>query len=291
MTTLNQNILFSTGVNLVESAFVSGGPTSRGYPLVYAQNQKMWQFARFSSLVSADTWEMYEWRSDQNIQLVGAMKHSCSPSAKWRVRIGASVATILSSPVYDSGWVRMSPVYSGYGSLAWGEFDWAGAIDGSYTGLLNSQALIALSEEVAGKVLRIDYDDATENTEGYVQKALVWASPIYQPSINVEYGVQVAPIEKTRSNMSESGVRTYAKSYMRRTLGFSVELPIRELMYKLASPYVLAKGSSSPIVCILQPLDLESYFLQAVYGNLVMEPIAHSNFAYMRTSINIDERV
>lgn len=288
---INQNILLA-GQNYVDDAVITGGATESGYPLSYLQTMEMWQFMRFASVVSANTYLVLEFSETKILQLFAALKHSLSPVGKWRIRVGTTQSDVTGAPLYDSGWVKITPSFSGYGALPWGEWNWGEVLPAEYSNILNRNGWHIAPDPVYGKVVRIDFDDALENEFGYLQMARLWLGSIYQPSVNVPYGAKIIPIEKTKVREAESGVRFYGTRYLRRALSMSFDLPIKELLYYIFGPLYAVNGRAGEVVAILQPLDPETFLFEAVYGNLRdMPEVTHISWDRLGSDLFIDERV
>lgn len=287
--TTNANLLMSRE-NHALSSEVYGGSTVEGHPLLNSKSPELWTFTKFSSSDPSNTYVGYLWQEAKQFQLIGAIKHNLSPVGKWRVRIADSLAE-LSSPSYDSGWVKAAVPFSGYGTLPWGEWDWGEVLSEGYS-VFNRNAWMVLPEVVSGRVVQIDFDDPLENANEHVEFAYAWLGDGYQPSLNAQYGARVILTDKVRMTETEAGARQYGTRYVRRGLALSFELPSNELQLNLFGKTMAAGGKAKPLVLLLRPLEPQSFMFEAVYGNLrdVTEAV-HSSWNQMTTELAIAEAV
>jgi hypothetical protein len=200
----------------------------------------------------------------------------------------------VDAPVFDSAAMAIFPPISGYGVLPWGEFSWGGSIEEYVKNTpigYNRHSLWPYTNAVIGRYVRIDISDPTNNNQPTITRW--WNSYGYQPSMNVSYGAKLIPIDKTESKESRSGVRHYGRIVKRKSISMTFEiLPIKELLFNIFGPIHLRTGKKGEVLCILQPLDPETWFFESCFGNLPdLDPSEHSYFNRMGTSLTIDEAI
>ena len=281
---IKDSVLFS-GVNYVNSCRVSGSTTTQGFPVANALTENLYEFVK---LIGPNSYIEFDLGTSKSMQLLGILKHSFGLSATWRIRLGTTAVNTISSPIYDSGVIDMANPFGSFGGLAWGEFDWGNVMPQEYSGLLNFHSFHLLNEPVQASFIRFDFSD----TEGVHQFARPWFGTIYQPSFNALYGSAIRPIDTTKERKHESGRRTYGTRRQRRVMELNFELPEAEIFANIYGPLFSISGKKGEIVCILQPLNPETWVFESVYGNIIdVASIVKAFWKYGTTQIAIDERV
>ena len=281
---IRDSVLFS-GVNYVNLTKVTGSGTAQGFPVTNARTENLYEFVKLTGPTSFIEFDL---NASKSIQIIGILKHSFGLSATWRIRLGTNAANTVSAPIYDSGVIDMANPFGTFGTLPWGEFDWGNVMPQEYSGLLNFHSFHLLAAPVQASYVRIDFSD----TEGVHQFARAWMGTIYQPSYNALYGSSIKPIDTTKERQHESGRRTYGTRRQRRSMELNFELPETELFYNMYGPLFSINGKKGEIVCLLQPLNPETWVFESIYGNITDIPsITKTFWLYGTTQITIDERV
>jgi hypothetical protein len=281
---IRDSVLFS-GVNYVGLAKLTSSTTAQGFPVANAKTDNLYEFVKFTGTTSYIEFDL---GTIKTLQLFGVLKHSFGASATWRIRLGTTAANTVAAPIYDSGVIDMANPLGTFGSLPWGDFDWGNVVPQEYNGLLNFHSFHLLDEPVQASYVRFDFSD----TEGVQQFARAWMGTIYQPSKNALYGSSIKPIDTTKERQHESGRRTYGTRRQRRSMELNFELPESEIFYNIYGPLFSINGKKGEIVCLLQPLNPETWVFESVYGNITdVSSIVKSFWLYGTTQIILDERV
>lgn len=281
---IRDSVLFS-GVNYVNSTRVVGSASVQGFPVPNVRTENLYEFVRLTGTSSYIEFDLGAYKT---LQLLGVLKHSFGLSATWRIRLGTDAANTVSAPIYDSGMIDMANLFGTFGTLPWGEFDWGNVMPQEYSGLLNFHSFHLLDEPVQASYIRFDFSDS----EGVHQFARAWMGTIYQPSLNALYGSAIKIIDTTKEKQHESGRRTYGTRRQRRMMELNFELPEDEIFSNIYGPLFSINGKKGEIVCILKPLNPETWVFELVYGNITdISSITKSFWLYGTTQIPIDERV
>lgn len=259
------------------------------------QEPETWKFGRWDDR-SQQHYVVFKLSSLRQLRVFSMIKHNLSNGALWRIRVANAQADLVNAPTYDSGWIELNPGFSGYGALAWGEFQW-----GQYNFFAQETGFQRASghttpDPVLGSWVRYDFDDTNSGAvEDFIQIARLWASSAYQPSFNVNYGAQIVPLDETKERRSESGVRHYSsRKVRRRSMILPLSgLPVREMLYNLMGPFVLGIGKEEELIAILQPDDRSTMPFQIVYGGLAenLPAFTHEYYDGMSATLEIEERI
>jgi len=221
--------------------------------------------------------------------LIALIKHNINYTGKWRVQLNFDIADPVGQE-YDSGWLTVIPPQPGFGVLTWGQFLWGGAIPEYNLGKYNRHAYLPLPNTVVIRYITVTID-APSNTAP-VKFYRLWASIGYQPSVNVQYGAEIVPIDETKVQKMSAGNRIYGDAVQRRQVnaGFDM-LPRTEMLYNIVGALYLASGVKSPVICMLEPADPANYYVEAVYGNLTqIDKAVYSSWLMFSTTFAVEEQ-
>ena len=123
--------------------------------------------------------------------------------------------------------------------------------------------------EAAAEYMRLDFTDAA-NPDGFIEIGAVFAAPIFQPSVNMNYDWVAGIDDLTRSSESESGHRARQPRPKRRTLevtlGFLTETEMLDAAHAL-----MMLGSEQHVVALPAPNEAtgKMNFQVGIFGRLV----------------------
>lgn len=261
-----------------------------GYPLSNVLLPDLWRPVVFQQTVSNLKFTV-DLQASKPIGLVALLKHTLDSTAKWRVYLNQDYDSDPLGQEYDSGWLTAVPPYPGYGSLNWGQFLWGGVAPEAQSKLYNRHSYHPLPDTVIARYVTIELSSPANSD--LVRLFRLWASDVYQPSVNVDYGASVEIIDDTKVVQSASGVRQYGNRVQRRRInaGFDM-LPRSEMLYYIISGIYMGSGISQNIIALLEPSDPSNYLSEAVYGNLVdIDKTSYSSWLQWDTSFSIEEAV
>ena len=294
---LNHNILLAANdlikaaTTLTPGLFLGGDYTSASY-----KSPKMWLFSRFIGTDPAATYTVEDLGATKEIRLFAVLKHNMGTLGRWRVRAANSEAALTTAPVYDSGWMDAHPYNASFGSDDWGVFDW-GTQDVFQAEGMNRNSYHPAPDVVNARYLRYDFDDSAEiywRPDNYLQIGRLWASNAYQPSLNMQYGAEIAVEDSTDEVESRNNVRHYSplKVKVRRLMASFNDLPKTELLRNVFGPLFMQNGKSGELIAILSPMDPEHFVYEAIYGNLTgTEPAKYTFHNRMTSTLSIKESV
>lgn len=279
MATLNQNILLA-GVNLLDTATITNPSAFNvNFPAANLQDPRMWLFSRFTSVVAANTYVVFDLGSPQIMQLFAVLKHNMSESGTWRIRTATSVPNLTAAPNYDSGSLLLVAYPEGSGEG------------------INNHAFHPTTEAIIARYVRIDFSDqagAEARVDNWLQFARMWAGPIYQPSLNMVYGAEAFIDDATDVTESENMVLHFSPLIVRqrRLVAQFNDLPTAELLNSIFGNFIIKRGRTKDMIAILQPLSDYTYPYEAVYGRLAeIDGAKHTYPGRMSTGLHVRESV
>lgn len=294
---LSDNILLAAGNNVDSATIVEPSLFSSSFPGSNMMSDQMWTFAQFATSTAGTHYFELKFEKPVTTRLVAMLKHNAHHLAEWRIRFADTQGNLTVAPLYDSGYVPMTTTTAGMGTLDWGAFDWGDLFPEELISDYNHNTYHALPDDVNALYMRIDIDNTaaySKDTTAVVKFARMWASPAYQPTVNVGYGAEVIPIDETGFKKAQSGVRHYdTLKVKRRAVRVTFEmLPRQELMRNIFGPFMALGGRSEEVIAMLQPTKPETLVFEVVYGTLGdLNSASHVYWEQMGTTLNIEEQV
>lgn len=272
MAALNGNMLFA-GANRVDAATVTAGTANASFPasnLKLPELSRPWRSTNVTAPgagrdTGATTWLECDFGKTYLVQCVALLQHNLSQGAKWRVRL-SNDATWAAADVYDSGLVNAWPAMQGFGTGEWGDFTWGGVVALEDLPLYSMHAFALLPNSVSVRYLRLELSDAG-NSKGFLQAARLLASPIWQPTINMDLDWSVGWEDPSVESRALGGVVTFDKRPSYRVAAFSLShMPEAEAAANVLDYLDRRKGRTGDLLWIPQPLKPDSYVHEAIYG-------------------------
>lgn len=248
--------------NYVESGTVRAGSEVAERPVSNLQSPNggsLWQTsATTSSWFEVDAGSTVTWRA------LGLFRTNLTTSATVRWMLGSTAG---GSDVYDSGAVSAG-VEAGFG-----------------------QTVKVLASDTSARYLRCEIADTT-NSDGNLQVGLAYAGPVWQPSVNYQYGATDAPYREDGNTVTRTkGGQEFI------TLGWQqrcADIPYRYLQQAEAHQQILdldlvvRLGGNALMIP-----DPDSAYLQraAIYGRLFGGKAPSSVFLRNDWTFTIKERL
>lgn len=239
-----QNVLFCYP-NFVDLATLSGGSWLGALPLTNLQDQRNAKKARSTDDAAASTLVNVDLGSDKFVRAVGIISHNLSLAATIRVRLGNDSG--FSSSNFDSGVVDFNAVIYPPGvlipgdpgesddKLAQSEYDLGYPLD--HYVIFNSN----------GQFLRIEIVDTT-NPDTYVEFGRLWVAFGWQPSINMEQGLQIGWQTSSKSTETDGGVTFHNPRKRRRMVNFALPKATEDEALVRSFELNRRQGSGDPIL-------------------------------------------
>jgi len=247
--------------------------------------------ATFNRAASRNPVYDFAFTENVSIGIVGLIKTNLSAYANWRVLLYSD--STKSNLVYDSGVIPCFTVFSGIGSLPWGEFSWGAgftSFDTEEPRVKNS--FHSMSGNFTGRHLEIRVFDLDSDLEPFIQQARVWIGKASNIEEGALYGSSTFSRDKVISKEMESGARIYSNSKIVRGLRLDLELSKSELLKGLLGSIYLSLGRKADIVAYLEPDSPEYQQFQCIFGNLEdLQEIEQPYWRRIRTTLTILEKV
>lgn len=191
--------------NRVIGAAVSGGSWLSALPAANAATRELAEVARSTNANTSSTKLLFDLGAARTLRAFALVNHNLSSAATWLVKLGTT-----------SGG---SDVYSGSATNAWqlGSFDATvtalGVDDGQYR-RSDYAAILVLATSYSARYLSVEISDSG-NAAGYVQVGMVFASGLWVPAMNPEYGTPLHGHDDLSSRAQAESGAEYATARRR----------------------------------------------------------------------------
>ena len=240
--------------NLADEASLSGGSWLAGLPLANLQDGQRSKITRSSDDALASTIINADFTTSRVMRVISVLSHNLSVEALIRVRFGDDVT--FAADNFDSGWVdAYAPIYPS-GVLSFGEPGfWDGKIPQSELDLgYPFDYHIIDTTGLAGRYLRIEFDD-TANVDTYVEIGRLVVSLGYQPTINMQTGLEIGWQTSTSRTETDGGVTFHNERARRRFMNFTIPQNTEDESLVRAFEIQRRQGTHDPFVFVYDPSD------------------------------------
>jgi len=188
----------------VSATTLSGGSWEAALPLANLQDERLSKVARSTNDALASTIVNVDFTNQKFLYVFALPKHNLTIAALIRVRM--SNASDMSSPTYDTGWVKAYPrIYPSEMPLWDDPGTWDGYLaQDDYDRGLTFGWTHVLTTPTNGRYLRLEIND-TANPAGYVDLGRLITASGYIPVINFETGAQLGWQTSSTSVESDGG--------------------------------------------------------------------------------------
>ncbi len=207
--------------NYTDLGTLSGGTYTAGLPLNNAKNRIFAKKARTTNLTAANTLFNLALARVRPVGCVAIAAHNFSATSTVRIRVYAEIAQ--TTLLYDSGVISVWPaVYDSSSELEW-EYNnfWEGTLDetdrAAFTPLFTHIFEIQIAESI-----KVEIFDST-NTAGYVEFGRIFVSDVFQPAINMIYGVEFGYENATEIESALDTTEYFDRKRQKRTATFQFD--------------------------------------------------------------------
>jgi len=174
--------------NYVDESVLSGGQWVTQLPLSHLQDARTAVVAKSTSLAPASTQFWMTLPKRRRLHALCLYAHNLSPTATLRVRVYRDTAG--NDEIYDTGDVKAWPVTYGLDDLIWGEPNfWNRQLSEDDRESYTPRTVALFDERLIGSSVHVQINDP-DNSEGYVTLGRALLCDIWQPELNVSYGIQ-----------------------------------------------------------------------------------------------------
>ncbi|PHY20820.1 hypothetical protein [Caulobacter sp. BP25] len=150
----------------------------------------------------------------RGIDLIGILFHTLSLKAKIRVTI-AGAGGSLSTPVYQSGWIRVHPRRYRSLSLPWNAANlWCGQALLADVDVFRRHRFLSLDAPLSASAVQIEIDDR-DNAAGFYDIGNLYLSRTWKPVLNFDRGRRLGQVRRSKIEEAPSG-RRFAEERMSR---------------------------------------------------------------------------
>jgi hypothetical protein len=273
---LNDHILIAA-INRVDeaaAAFTAGSEvaTLPATQLRRRELSRVWRTADVTAPDQTDgvvdrtagrTWLEVDLGAGYTLGIVSLIGNNISQSGYWRVRLSNDAD--FDTLAWDSGPLRAWAPVVGYGVLPWGVWSWGDVIGATEASFYTVDSHALLDVQVTARYVRIDImDDA--NAAGFVQVGRLYAGPYYQPSVNVDYGLQIEVVDASAVEAAWGGTIYSDERTRYRVLRVQASaLGDDEVLANILDYMDRRKGVIGDMVVIPRPLVPRTWLHEAIY--------------------------
>jgi hypothetical protein len=274
--------------NRIDDTTLSGGSWEATLPLTNLQNRTLGKVARSTDTDEASTKFDIAQASDLNNRTIALVNHNMSLDAT--VRVYGSTVSDFATTVYDSGAIEVWPAVYSPSDLEWEDNNWwSGRYSAEEREGYTWAFVHVLPTNVNARYWRVVISDTT-NAAGYVQIGRVFLGPVWQPEINMAYGVDLGWNTDTQIQKARSGAQYFDERNPQRNVNFAVNF--MSLSQAMGRAFELQRraGVSKEVLYIFDPADTQQALRRQFLGRLrELSPIEFPTYGVHNTGFSIEE--
>ena len=187
--------------------------------------------------------------------------------------------------------VQMWDPFETFGDRDWGVFRWGGKLTDAESADFRPITMHYISAGVAGQYVRVQITDTT-STEAAFDIGRVYIAPVFQPTVNAQYGLSNGFIDPTIKRRSRGSNQFIDERTKFRILSFLLSDMKEDVAYTDVQEIMRQLGFSQDLLCITDPDDETYRMRQSIYGTFAsFDPITHEFFDGHAASFVIEELV
>lgn len=297
---LSSNILLAAKDYVKESVITANGPEEPSLQNILTPN--LWEFAEISPELRTIGFSLY-FGKVKPVDIIALIGHNFLPGTRMEISFYLGRVGALQFVETREFYIGLKENSSG----VWGEFSWGNFFDSTVTKNFVRNSYFPFTDSVLCSYIQVSIyvfeQSSLKSPYNYTQSldytarekyrlAKLWASSIFQPSQNVNYGAEVLFLDDSSFMKAKSGTKFFeTNSVRRRALNVTFEmLPKPEMMRELLGPYHMSLGKREEMLVILEPTKPETFAYSAMYGNLA-EPdkASYPWWEQMSTALYVEE--
>lgn len=277
-------------INRADAATLSGGSWAAGLPLGNLQQLRLSKQARSTNATTGSTkFDVDLGATPATVRLVGLMRHNLTQAATYRITGGASPG----ATTVDTGWQAAWPAIYGLFDREFEHPEWfSGRISTAEAAAYPIKLLVDLGQHHVYRYWRVEISD-TANPAGAVLLARLWMGPVWQPTINFDWGPAFLWQARDRAVEARSGARFVEALPGRRLFRFSLhELTDQEAWGRIAEQ-MRQLGTEGDLLVIPDPDDLGNAHRRNILGRVSSwgDGIVNAAYGKQMVSMTIEERL
>lgn len=241
--------------NFADTATLSGG--SYVLPLSNALHHDVGRVARTTNAAIGSTFFNVDLGSARAVGGVAVGPANLSPGSQYRIRAFSDAGQ--TTVVYDSGYRVVAGSVTDWANpgtwLAWeNPAFWLGVAGVVQETITPIWASVIFDADISARYWRVDFND-TANADGYVQFGRVFLGRVYRPSINYEYGAEMANVPVTQRKTTLGGRNLDWFIANRRTLRVSFTLVPQDELFEEVFRFQYLVGVTGQVFVAPDPSD------------------------------------
>lgn len=277
-------------INRADAATLSGGSWTTDLPLANLKQQRLSKLARSSSAATSSTkFDIDLGATPVTVRLVGLMRHNLTQDATYRITGGASPG----ATTVDTGWSAAWPAIYGLFDREFEHPEWfSGRLSTAEAAAYPIKLLVDLGQHHVYRYWRLEISD-TGNAAGAVLLGRLWMGPIWQPTINYDWGAAFLWQSRDRATEARSGARFVEALSGRRAYRFTLhELSDQEAFGRIAEQ-MRQIGTEGEMLVIPDPDDAGNAHRRNILGRVASwgDGIVDAAYGKQMISMTIEERL
>lgn len=152
---------------------------------------------------------------------------------------------------------------------------------------LSRNSLIRAFDDLTYRYWRIEFSDPAST---YIDVGRLYISKVFQPEVNMEYGLQEGVIDPSTVNTTLSGMIVPNERPKRRFSEFTLSFGSKQEMLGNALDIDLTQGTTRDVLFVADYSDKDYLQKRSVYGRMTaLNPITHTHFQLFEKTYRIEE--
>jgi len=273
--------------NRADEAVLSGGSWQATLPITHLQNRIQAVVARSTNANTGSTQFAIDLGKARTVDLLALCGHNLNLDAT--VQVVASETSDFAVLTHDSGTVTVWPALFSSESLEWEDDNWwSGQLD-EETRASYPANIIHRPVQVAARYWKVLISD-TDNADGYVQIGRLFISPVWQPTVNYDYGASLGFETDTQIEKALGGQEYFDRRVGRRVFRCQLSWLSEQEAYERAWEIQRSLGYDGEVFVMTDPNNTRNENRLAFLARLrQLTAIEHPYYAYHRMSVEISE--
>lgn len=252
--------------NRTDQALLSGGSYSMNLPLVNAKNRVFAKKARTADLNTSSTRFSITLDKTRGVGVVAIAAHNMTAQAQWRVVVYADIQRVTT--LYDSGLIDVWPGFFQPDQLEWEDNNfWFGEGELDEASMYTALATHFFPDNISAQLVDVFLED-TLNPDNYIQFGRVFLSEVFQPTVNMDFGVQYGHENPSSVETSLSGTEYFDRQRLKRTVQFNLGFLTREEAFLRLYAMQRDQGIDKEILFAQEVQDSDAFYFRTFIGRL-----------------------
>lgn len=195
---------------------------------------------------------------------VAALGHSLTVAGEWRVQLDDEAG--FTTPLLDTGLVKIWPQTVAWGQQAWGAFPW-----GLRSVTVGGNKAFAFFPAVSARYMKVTFADST-NPAGVLDVGRLWAEAVFQPTRSARNGYSTRFVDPSTVSESRDGTPWKNRRPRHQEMEFEVDFMTEDEAYGFVLAMQRDLGTVDELIVLIERDNLPRRHLNTVYGRFSDTP-------------------